>query len=231
VVAKPIPKLLLVEDDETLLLGLELNLRAEGFDVLSARDGITGLEIAREQLPDAIVLDIQLPRRNGLSLLDELRRDGLEMPVLILSARGEVEDKLQGLGLGADDYITKPFSLPELVARIRAALRRPTQARTNREQRRFGDTVIDFAARIVLRRGAEVNLTSREFELLAYLVRHAGRVHSREQLLTAVWGYDYEGTARTVDNFVRSLRVKIEDSPTEPRHLLTVRGAGYRFET
>lgn len=222
--------LLLVEDDETLRLGLELNLRAEGFEVVCAPDGAAGLRLAREMRPNLVVLDVQLPLRDGFSLLRELRRRGLEMPVIILSARGEVQDKLQGLDLGADDYVSKPFSLPELVARIRAALRRAPRLTDQGERQRFGNIVVDTQSRRVVRAGHDVTLTSREFELLAHLMRHQGRVHTRDQLLGAVWGSDYQGTARTVDNFVRSLRVKLEADPARPKHLLTVRGAGYRFE-
>lgn len=222
--------ILVVEDDQSLALGLTVNLRAEGFNVLVASDGPKGLRMASEAKPDLVVLDILLPGLDGFDVLKRLRARKREMPVIIMSARGELDDKLKGLGLGADDYVTKPFRLPELVARIHAALRRPRQQRGNPDEGRIGTAVVDLESRRVERAGAEVTLTAREFDLLEYLMRHAGRVHTRDRLLTAVWGHDYEGTARTVDNFIRSLRVKLETEPRRPRHLVTVRGAGYRFD-
>lgn len=222
--------ILVVEDDQSLALGLTVNLRAEGFTVLTAPDGPKGLKMASEAKPDLVVLDLLLPGLDGFDVLKRLRARKREMPVIIMSARGELDDKLKGLGLGADDYVTKPFSLPELVARIHAALRRPRQQRDNPDARRIGKAIIDLESRRVECAGADVTLTAREFDLLEYLMRHAGRVHTRDRLLTDVWGHDYEGTARTVDNFIRSLRVKLETDPRRPRHLVTVRGAGYRFD-
>jgi len=221
---------LVVEDDRALAVGLDLNLTAEGFEVLVARDGDTGLRLALEADPDLIVLDLMLPGLDGVSLLSDLRGRGRQVPVIILSARGEETDKVDGLSIGADDYVTKPFGLRELLARVHAALRRSRLVREAGREVCFSDVAVDLGARVVRKGWREVQLTAREFELLAYLVEHPGRVHPRGRLLAAAWGFDYEGTERTVDNFVRSLRVKLEDDPKEPRHLVTVRGVGYRFE-
>jgi DNA-binding response OmpR family regulator len=218
-----------VEDDATLVLGLEINLRAEGFRVLSARDGQTGLRMGLEQNPDLAVLDLGLPGMDGLDVLAEWRRRGRELPVIVLTARATLDDKVLGLGQGADDYLTKPFRIKELTARIRAALRRAGLGRGPRRVP-LGEVEVDLDARKVSRAGAEMALTAKEFDLLAFLIERPGRVFSRERLLEAVWGMDYDGTDRTVDNFVRSLRVKVEADPAEPRHVVTVRGAGYRFE-
>jgi DNA-binding response OmpR family regulator len=218
---------LIIEDDTTLAMGLELNLTAEGYRVTTARDGAEGLKLALEQRPDLVLLDLMLPGMDGFELLRELRRTGREMPVIIVSARGEERDKLEGFGLGADDYLTKPFSLKELLARVDARFRRRRRAPSLLQ---FGGIRVDQQRRQVFLRDEEVSLTNREYDLLAYLVTHRGRVHSRERLLTEVWGLDYDGTERTVDNFVRNLRVKLEADPSQPRHILTVRGVGYRFE-
>jgi len=217
---------LVVEDDRALMVGLDLNLSAEGYRVLTAVDGARGLELATEERPDLIVLDLLLPKLDGHELLTELRRRGFEMPVIILSARGEERDKVKGLMLGADDYVTKPFGLAELVARIEVALRRQRRRRSAGDWVRFGAIAIERTSRRVWRGEDAIVLTAREYDLLDFFVRHAGRAHSRERLLETVWGMDYEGTVRTVDNFVRSLRVKIESDPSAPRHLQTVHGVG-----
>ena len=222
------PHILVVEDDETLALGLELNLQAEGFSVELVMDGREGLQRALSGRADLLILDLMLPGIDGYRVLREMREKGIEIPVIVLTARSQLEDKLRGFGLGADDYVTKPFRLEELVARAQAALRRG-KARATRVET-FGDVEMDMGARRVTRAGEVVPMTSREFDLLAYLYERASRVHSRERLLHAVWGEDYEGTERTVDNFIRSLRKKLEDDPAKPRYLVTVRGAGYRFE-
>jgi DNA-binding response OmpR family regulator len=220
--------ILVVEDDASIRTGLELNLRLEGYGVLTSEDAAAGLALARTGRPDLILLDLMLPDGSGLELLRTLRREGLEMQVLILTARGLEADKVQGLTLGADDYITKPFGLKELLARIGAALRRD---RAKHPTIRFGEVEINRAACEVRRTGQPVKLTRREYELLLHLAEHPARVYSREQLLRAVWGPDYEGTARTVDNFVSSLRGKLERDPAQPDHLLTVHGLGYRFQS
>jgi len=223
-------KILVVEDDPSILRGLQLNLSMEGYTVRSAMDGEAGLALARSEGPDLLLVDIMLPKVGGLDLIRALRESDRETPILILSAKGQEADKVTGLQLGADDYIVKPFSLKELLARIAAALRR-RGARSPEEDgpRRFGDVEVDLVARRLTVRGEPVTLTAREFDLLAFFVAHPGRVFSREQLMQAVWGSRYTGTARTVDNFVGRLRAHIRDDAENPRHLETVRGYGYRF--
>jgi len=221
--------ILVVEDDPSILEGLELNLRLEGYRVLCAGDAGTGLSLARERAPDLVLLDLMLPDGSGLDLLRTLRRDpDLDRTrVLIVSALGLEGDKVRGLRLGADDYITKPFGLAELLARIDAALRRERSERQSAV--RFGEVEIDAVGMEVRRDGDLVKLTPREYELLIFLARRPDRVFSREQLLQSVWGPDYDGTARTVDNFISSLRAKLEPDPARPRHLVTVHGVGYRM--
>jgi DNA-binding response OmpR family regulator len=225
-------RILVVEDDPSILRGLQLNLTMEGYLVRSAMDGRTGLELARSERPDLLVVDIMLPRLGGLELVRELRLTDPDLPILILSAKGQETDKVQGLALGADDYIVKPFSLPELLARIAAALRRPRargETGAGRTMRRFGNAEVDLAGRRLVVAGRPVELTQKEFDLLVFFVTHPGRAFRREELVRAVWGTGYEGTARTVDNFVARLRAHIGDDPDQPRHLETVRGVGYRF--
>ena len=223
-------KILVVEDDPSILRGLQLNLSMEGYTVRSAMDGEAGLALARSEGPDLLLVDVMLPKMGGLDLIRALREGDRETPILILSAKGQEADKVTGLQLGADDYVVKPFSLKELLARIAAALRRrgPRDAEPA-VHRRFGQAEVDLEARRLKVRGEAVTLTAREFDLLAFFVAHPGRVYSREQLMQAVWGARYTGTARTVDNFVGRLRAHIRDDAERPRHLETVRGYGYRF--
>lgn len=222
--------ILVVEDDRALSVGLDLNLSAEGYRVLVARDGARGLALALEERPDLIVLDLLLPNLDGYEVLERLRARGHDTPVIILSARGEEQDKVKGLKVGADDYVTKPFGLAELLARIEAALRRRRHVREDGNWVRFGRVAMERNGRQVWRESVPVALTAREYELLDYFASHPGRTVSRERLLEVVWGYDYDGTVRTIDNFVRSLRVKLEEDPAKPRHLVTVHGVGYRFD-
>ena len=225
-------KIVIIEDDPSILRGLQLNLSMEGYLVRSAGDGETGLAMARSEKPDLVVVDVMLPRLGGLEVVREIRRDDPDMPVLILSAKGQETDKVAGLQLGADDYIVKPFGLKELLARIDALLRRRRargETGPNRAIRRAGDVELDLDARKARAAGKELELTSREFDLLVFFVTHPDRVHSREQLMEAVWGSRYFGTTRTVDNFVARLRAHIGDDADQPRHLETVRGVGYRF--
>jgi DNA-binding response OmpR family regulator len=220
-------KILIVEDDLSILTGLSMSLRHEGYEVLQAQDGRTGLQKAIDEAPDVLVLDVMLPQMNGFEVLEELRRRGNQVPVVVLSARGLERDKIAGLNLGADDYVVKPFGLQELLARIRAVVRR----RFRDEQAvTFSDTRVDLRGKTVTRAGQPVELTAQEFKLLAHFVTHPGRTFSRDELLTGAWGYGYEGTARTVDNFVSQLRQKFEVNADEPRHFKTVRGLGYRFD-
>ncbi len=220
---------LLIEDDAAIVSGLELNLSLEGYTVVSASDGETGFRVACEREPDLVVLDIMLPGMNGLEVLRRLRERNPETPVLILSARGEEADRVLGLQLGADDYMSKPFSVNELLARINAALRRQRLEAAHPSVYPVGGAQIDLDRRSVSRDGEEIVMTAREFELLSYFVRHPSVALSRERLLDAVWRTDYL-TLRTIDNFVGRLRAKLEPDPENPRHFLTVRGVGYRFE-
>lgn len=220
---------LVVEDDASISMGLEMNLSAEGYSVILAEDGEHGLAIARGGGIDLVILDVMLPRLNGFELLRTLRRERQRMPVIMLSARGAEMDKVMGLELGAEDYITKPFGLAELLARVKAVLRRDAIARSDGGAIRAADIDIDPATREVRRREALVDLTATEFDVLVCLVEAGGRVLSRDQIQAKVWGPSHHGTPRTIDNFILQLRNKLEDNPTTPQHILTVRGVGYRF--
>ena len=225
-------RILVIEDDPSILRGLQLNLGMEGYTVRSAVDGETGLQLAKSEKPDLVVVDVMLPRMGGLDVVREIRRDDPDLPVLILSAKGQETDKVAGLKLGADDYMVKPFGLKELLARIDALLRRRrTRGETgpSRSLRKVGAIEVDLEARRALVDGRTLDLTSREFDLLAFFIMHPDRVYSREQLMESVWGSRYFGTARTVDNFVARLRAHIGDDAENPRHLETLRGIGYRF--
>jgi DNA-binding response OmpR family regulator len=225
-------KILVIEDEPAILRGLQLNLGMEGYLVRSAADGETGLALALSEKPDLVLVDVMLPRLGGLEVVRELRRVDPDLPVLILSAKGQESDKVAGLQLGADDYVVKPFGLKELLARIDALLRRRRsrgETGPSRAIRRAGDIELDLDARSAKVAGRLLELTSREFDLLSFFVAHPERVHSREQLMEAVWGSRYFGTARTVDNFIARLRSHIGDDAEHPRHLETVRGVGYRF--
>jgi DNA-binding response OmpR family regulator len=226
----PKKRILVVEDDESITLGLRMNLEAEGYEVIVAPDGESGLTAAREPGVALLILDVMLPRMNGFELIRALRAEGCVTPVIMLSARGAELDKVMGLELGAEDYITKPFSLAELLARVKAQLRRDAIARPGMRVVTAGDLGINVERREVTRNGASVELTATEFELLLCLVEAAGRVLSREQILNRVWGPGHHGTRRTIDNFMLQLRNKLEADPSEPVHLLTVRGVGYRFQ-
>ncbi|WNG24324.1 response regulator transcription factor [Cystobacter fuscus] len=223
-------RILVVEDDLAILTGLSMNLRFEGYEILQAQDGRQGLARALDETPDLVVLDVMLPELNGFELLKELRQRGRDTPVVVLSAKGAEMDKIVGLNLGADDYVVKPFGLQELLARIKAVLRRRYPSAGQAPPVGFGDVQVDLTAKTVTRAGQPVEFTAQEFKLLAHFLAHPGRTFSREELLSAAWGYAYEGSARTVDNFMRQLRLKLEPDPEAPVHFLTVRGLGYRFE-
>jgi two-component system OmpR family response regulator len=229
-------KILVVEDDQNLLDVLKYNLAKEGYDVLTAADGIEALDVARSNKPDLIVLDIMLPRMDGFEVCRILRRE-MTVPILMLTAKAEETDKVVGLELGADDYMTKPFSIREFLARIRAMLRRAEMmiaASSSQETIpsliKVSELEIDLARHTVSRSGTLIDLSHKEFDLLAFLIKNRGQVFSRDQLLEKVWGYDYAGDTRTVDVHIRWLRQKIEVDPATPGHLLTVRGIGYKFE-
>jgi len=224
------PCVLVIEDDRAIALGVRLNLRREGHEVRLAQDGEEGLAEGLKPEVDLIVLDVMLPQRNGYEVLKELRRRGQNAPVLMLTAKGNESDKILGLKLGADDYLAKPFGLGELLARVEALLRRRPPKEESKEVVRFGETQVNLAAQTTHRKEALVDLSPQEFKVLKLFLQSGGRALSREDILARCWGAEYEGTPRTVDNFVRSLRVKLEMNPEEPQHFLTVRGHGYRFE-
>jgi len=222
-------KVLVVEDDPTLRLGLTKTLRSAGYAVLTAGTGPEGIAAVIEHRPDAVLLDVMLPGKNGFEVCEAIRRHDADVPVIMLTAKGEEEDRVRGLRLGADDYVVKPFGVSELLARVDAALRRRRIAARAVDQVRFGEVEVDFAAHRLTRAGQAMEVTALEMKLLRYFVEHAGVLLPRQRILDAVWGADYFGTDRTVDNFVTRLRAKIEADPRAPRHLETVRGGGYRF--
>lgn len=223
---------LIVEDDKAMSVALCDGLASEGFKVVCAANGEDGLSLAIERKPDLVILDVMLPRLNGLDVCRRLRAAGHDVPIIMLTARGQEADRVLGLKLGADDYVTKPFSFLELVARVEAVLRRRPakgQASTDMEACEFGDVRIDFRRHEATKNGRQIVLSAREFLLLAYLVANRGAVVTREQLLDAVWGYDNMPFTRTVDTHVAKLRKKIEDDPANPRYLITFHRVGYKF--
>jgi len=223
----PKQHLLVVEDEQTLRETLIYNLKREGYEVTASGDGGEALELAREQQFDLIVLDVMLPTLDGLSIVRILRKEQ-RTPIILLTARSGEVDRIMGLETGADDYIVKPFSLGEFLARVRAVLRRATPESTTRLA--ASDLSLDLVARKAYRGEEELHLSYKEFDLLTALIRNTGSALSRERLLQQVWGYDYPGDTRTVDVHIRWLREKIEDDPAEPKRIVTVRGVGYRFE-
>ena len=222
---------LVVEDDPSILRGLQMNLGLEGFKTICAHDGEEGLELMRSHKPDLVLLDLMLPKLGGLDVIKQLRAHDPDTPIIVLSAKDQEGDKVLALSLGADDYVTKPFSVVEVIARIRVALRRRRRAKAGGSEAgtRFGVVELDIAGRRILVENREVESTAREFDLLLFLHSHPGTVFSREQLMQQVWGPNHFGTVRTVDNFIARLRAKIEDDPDNPKHIETVRGVGYRF--
>ncbi len=228
-------KILLVEDEETLSRALEYSLGKEGYGVLTASDGAQGLAMAREARPDLLLLDIMLPTMDGFEVCRILRKE-MNLPILLLTAKVDEVDKIVGLELGADDYLTKPFSMRELLARVKALLRRVEMDRTDNAQPPVPELLVsdglemDVARRTLSFNRQLVQLRPKEFDLLAFLLQGQGIVYSRDTLLDRVWGYDYAGDSRTVDVHVRWLREKIEEDPSQPRRLMTVRGVGYKLE-
>ena len=223
------PHILVIEDDRAIARGLADALQAEGYSVAVEHDGARGFEHACQPKVDLVVLDLLLPGKNGLDICRDLRREGSVVPILMLTSKRDEIDRVIGLELGADDYMGKPFSVRELFARIRAILRRSLPGPSRLRTFEFGDIHVDFETQEVTRSRAPVRLTVREFHVLKYLIEHEGRVVQRAAFLDEVWGYQAFPTTRTVDNYILSLRKKIEASPGEPRHILTVHTAGYRF--
>ena len=223
-------RILVIEDEPQMLLGLRDNLELEGYEVQTASDGDEGLARAASFGPDLVILDVMLPRKNGFDVCRELRARSNATPIVMLTARSAETDKVLGLELGADDYVTKPFSITELLARVRAVLRRTTSHKpTLVDLVRIGDIEIDFKVHQARRGKTRIEFTAREFDLLRYFVQHIGQVVTREQILNEVWGYEEFPTTRTIDNFVAKLRQKIEKSPHAPEHILTIHGSGYKF--
>lgn len=223
-------RILIIEDNTDLAFGLQTNLEVQGYSVEVAKDGPTGLATAGSYHPDLIILDLMLPGMDGLKALKKLREQGAAMPVLILTAKGNEVDKVNGLRLGADDYVTKPFGLMELIARVEALLRRaPVFSKPNSRLAVFGDVEMDSAARQVIRAGQPVDLTPKEFDLLTALVSRDGAVATRLDLMSEVWGHQSAVISRTVDTHIAELRRKLEANPARPEHILTVRNNGYRL--
>ena len=223
-------KILLVDDQEELLKALEINLKKEGYQVLKATSGEQGMKLAVQENPHLILLDIMMPGISGLDVCRELRKKGIEIPIVMLTAKGDEVDRVVGLEMGADDYIVKPFSLHELLARIRARLRRaPPSPGALLGKYKFGQIEIDFDNFRATNRSKVLDLTPKEIEVLRLLIRNRGQVVSRERLLNEVWGYDAYPTTRTVDNHILKLRKKLEDDPANPRYIISVYGGGYMF--
>ena len=224
-------RILVIEDEPQMLLGLRDNLELEGYEVQTAADGDEGLARAGSFSPDLVILDVMLPKKNGFDVCRELRARSNTIPIVMLTARSAETDKVLGLELGADDYVTKPFSITELLARVRAVLRRASAQKPAdpADIVRIGDIEIDFKLHQARRGKTRIEFTAREFDLLRYFVQHTGQVVTREQILNEVWGYEEFPTTRTIDNFVAKLRQKIERAPHAPEHILTIHGSGYKF--
>jgi len=222
-------RILIVEDEPAMVEGLRDNFEYEGYDVISAGDGVAGLDRALADDPDLVVLDVMMPRLSGLDVCKQLKAKRPWLPIIMLTARGQEIDKVVGLELGADDYVTKPFSIRELMARVKAVLRRVSPPASAPEVYRFSDVEVNIRGNAVLRAGAQVDLSAKEFALLAYFVSHPGETLSRDRLLDAVWGYENYPNTRTVDTHIVHLRQKLEPNPEEPRFILTIHGSGYKF--
>ncbi len=222
-------RILVVEDEEAILLGLVENLRYAGYEVLTAIDGPGGFQAAVDEQPDAILLDVMLPGMSGFEVCHKLRERNANMPVIMLTARGDDFDKLHGFETGADDYVTKPFSVDELLARLKAVLQRGDRRAAGPRRQVFDDIDLDLDSRTMVRAGKEVVLTRTEFDLLAYFIQNEGKALSRDLVMNEVWGIEYYGTQRSLDSFVANLRKKIEKDPHNPVHILTLHGVGYKF--
>lgn len=224
--------ILVIEDDISILRGLKDNLEYEGYSVLAETDGRMGLEMAREKKADLILLDIMLPGINGFEICRKLKKEKPEVPIIMITARGSEMDKVSGLDNGADDYVTKPFSIPELMARIRAVLRRFGKSENNSPDNfQFGNIMLDFKEYRAFRNNEELSLSAKEFDIMKYFIAHIGEAVHRHDLLNEVWGFEAMPTTRTVDNFILDLRKKLEDDPANPKYIESVRGIGYRFKS
>jgi DNA-binding response OmpR family regulator len=223
------PKILIVEDEPGMVAGLRDNFEFEGYQVLSAMDGVSGLERALADSPDLVILDVMMPRMSGLDVCKQLKAKRPAIPIIMLTARGQEVDKVVGLELGADDYVTKPFSIRELLARVKAVLRRAGSLPKNKDAYSFGDIEVDLRRCQVCRKGKSLDFSSKEFDLLKYFLSHPGEALTRDRLLEEVWGYDKFPTTRTVDAHIVRLRQKLEARPDDPRFFLTVHGTGYKF--
>jgi DNA-binding response OmpR family regulator len=222
-------KILVVEDEPAMVAGLRDNFEFEGYEVITARDGIEGLERALDESPDLVVLDVMMPRMSGLEVCKQLRAKRASLPIIMLTARGQEVDKVVGLELGADDYVTKPFSIRELLARVKSVLRRTAVLPKDKDQHSFADVEVDLRRCRVLRSGKALDISAKEFDLLKYFICHSGETLSRDRLLEDVWGYENYPTTRTVDTHLVRLRQKLEPDPEQPQYFLTVHGTGYRF--
>jgi DNA-binding response OmpR family regulator len=223
------PKILVVEDEPAMVAGLRDNFEFEGYEVITAHDGVQGLERALDESPDLVVLDVMMPRMSGLEVCRQLRAKRASLPIIMLTARGQEVDKVVGLELGADDYVTKPFSIRELLARVKSVLRRTAVLPRDKELHSFADVEVDLRRCRVLRSGKALDISSKEFDLLKYFICHPGETLSRDRLLEDVWGYENYPTTRTVDTHLVRLRQKLEPDPEQPQYFLTVHGTGYRF--
>jgi DNA-binding response OmpR family regulator len=221
--------ILVIEDEPAILRGLADNLKFESYEVLTAADGEAGYRALREKKPDLVILDLMLPKMSGYELCRKARSEGFNTPILMLTARGEEADRVLGLDLGADDYVTKPFSIRELLARVRALLRRANPPRALPDALRFEDVAVDFRSYEATKGGRALEMTRKEFQVLRFLAARASEVVTRDELLNEVWGFENYPTTRTVDNHIASLRNKLEDDSAEPKHLRTVHGVGYKF--
>jgi DNA-binding response OmpR family regulator len=222
-------RILIVEDEPNMVAGLRDNFEYEGYEVIAAPDGVVGLERALNEAPDLVILDVMMPRMSGLDVCKQLKSKRPSVPIIMLTARGQEVDKVVGLELGADDYVTKPFSIRELLARVKAVLRRARSVPKEQDRYSFGDVEVNLRSCQVSRKGKAVDFSSKEFELLKCFLCHPGETLSRDRLLEEVWGYERFPTTRTVDAHIVRLRQKIEPKPDEPRFILTVHGTGYKF--
>jgi len=221
--------ILVVEDDPSIQRGIELNLQVEGYSVITASDGESGLKQALERKPDVILLDVMLPKMSGFDICRQIRKQGLTMPIILLTAKTQEIDKIMGLELGADDYVTKPFSVAEVVARVNAAVRRSKRFETSEADYNFGPFTLDVKGQVLRKDNEQLELSQKEFLMLKLFLENEGKVLSRQEILAKVWGFDYYGTDRTVDNFINKLRQKVEGDINNPSHILTMRGSGYKF--